>query len=215
MLPPRRRPSPAPPAPRSAPGKVRIIAGRLRGSRLAVPDAPGLRPTPDRVRTTLFNWLQPVIEGAQCLDLYAGSGALGIEALSRGAAEVVLVESDPRLAAALRANLERLRQPNGRVVNADARTQLAQPGARYDLVFVDPPFAQDLWTATLEGLARGGSLKPGALVYVEAPVDAAYAVPAGWTLWRESTAGAVRYVLWRVAPAGPASPAIAAAPPSG
>src|SRR5512142_1045891 len=96
--------------PDHAPGKLRIIGGSLRGSRLVVPDLPGLRPTPDRVRETLFNWLMPVIEGAQCLDLFAGTGALGIEALSRGAAGVDFVETDAKLAELLRANLARLKQ---------------------------------------------------------------------------------------------------------
>src|SRR5574338_1690283 len=98
------------PRPHSAPGKLRIVGGTLRGSRIAVPDAPGLRPTPDRVRETLFNWLAPVIADAHCLDLFAGTGALGIEALSRGAAPVDFVEADARLADLLRANLVRLKQ---------------------------------------------------------------------------------------------------------
>src|SRR5581483_4346490 len=100
----------AKPRANAAPGRVRIIGGSLRGSKLEVPDVPGLRPTPDRVRETLFNWLMPVIDGARCLDLFAGTGALGIEALSRGAAVVDFVESDARLVALLRANLSRLKQ---------------------------------------------------------------------------------------------------------
>src|SRR6185312_11393174 len=128
----------------SAPGKLRIIGGTLRGSRIAVPDFPGLRPTPDRVRETLFNWLAPVIDGAQCLDLFAGTGALGIEALSRGAAQVDFVESDARLADLLRANLTRLKQ-DAQVHVGDAMRHLAQVSSRYDLVFLDPPFAADAW----------------------------------------------------------------------
>src|SRR6478736_1604905 len=122
-------------APRPAFGSVRIIGGSLRRSRLEVPDAPGLRPTPDRVRETLFNWLMPVIEGARCLDLFAGTGALGIEALSRGAASVDFVESDPRLADLLRANLARLKQ-NARVSRDDAQRFVANTGAHYDVVFL-------------------------------------------------------------------------------
>src|SRR4051812_28208887 len=110
--------------PENASGKLRIIGGRLRGSRLAVAGAPGLRPTSDRVRETLFNWLMPVIDGAQCLDLFACTGALGIEALSRGAASVDFVEADAKLAELLRANLARLKQ-DASVLRADALAFLA------------------------------------------------------------------------------------------
>src|SRR4051812_44870457 len=123
--------------PDNSPGKVRIIGGRLRGSRLDVVDAPGLRPPPDRARETLFNWLMPIIDGAQCLDLFAGTGALGIEALSRGAAAVDFVETDAKLVQALRANLSRLKQ-DATVARADAAAFLAGAQARYDIVFLDP-----------------------------------------------------------------------------
>src|SRR4051794_41546295 len=109
----------AKPRANAAPGRVRIIGGSLRGSKLEVPHVPGLRPTPDRVRETLFNWLMPIIDGARCLDLFAGTGALGIEALSRGAAAVDFVETDAKLAQALRANLSRLKQ-EASVARADA-----------------------------------------------------------------------------------------------
>ncbi|MCE5231712.1 MAG: 16S rRNA (guanine(966)-N(2))-methyltransferase RsmD [Mizugakiibacter sp.] len=181
----------------SGAGRVRIVAGRLRGSKLAVPDLPGLRPTPDRVRETLFNWLAPTIEGARCLDLFAGTGALGVEALSRGAAHVTFVERDPRLAAALRDNLVRLDQPHGVVECADAQAFLRDAPAPFDLVFLDPPFAEARWADAAAALEAGGWLKPAALVYVEAPADAAPALPAGWTLHREGRAGAVRYALYR------------------
>src|SRR5579875_214991 len=107
----------------STPGRIRIIGGTLRNSKLEVPDMPGLRPTPERVRETLFNWLQPVMEGAKCLDLYAGTGALGIEALSRGASSATFVEREPRLATALKANLARLKTA-GEVVGDDASRYL-------------------------------------------------------------------------------------------
>ncbi len=195
MLPPRRsRPLSTPPA-ATAPGKLRIIAGSLRNSRLAVPDRPGLRPTPERVRETLFNWLMPVLPGARCLDLFAGTGALGIEALSRGAGEVVFVERDVALAAALRANLARLRQLQAPVVCADALSWLHAPHPPFDIVFLDPPFAQDLWQAAARALAP--SLVPGAWVYVESPAATLPALPADWRLHREGRAGEVRYALYR------------------
>lgn len=201
MLPPTRgRPAPrrAPkPAAAAAPGKIRIIGGHLRNSRLNVPALPGLRPTPERVRETLFNWLAPWVEGARCLDLFAGTGALGLEALSRGAGEVVFVERDPDLATALRANLERLRQVHGQVLNLDGLAALARLTPAFDLVFLDPPFDADLWSAAAQRLESGGLLKPHALIHVEAPAAAAPALPPGWQLHREGRAGDVRHVLYR------------------
>lgn len=204
---------------RAQPGKVRIIGGRWRGTRLNVADAPGLRPTSDRVRETLFNWLQPMLPGARALDLFAGSGALGLEALSRGAAGAVLVERDPALAAELRALAARL--PGGeaaQVVQADALAWLAQqpvaathaagqgvaasseniaaagaPG--FDLAFVDPPFAAGLWEAVWPLLLP--RLAPTAWLYVEAPLEAPLALPAPWVAHREGATREVRYALYR------------------
>lgn len=187
-------------APSKAPGSVRIVAGRLRGSKLPVPEAPGLRPTSDRVRETLFNWLMPVIEGSRCLDLFAGTGALGIEAASRGAREVVLVEHDARLARALESQLERLRVPEARVVAVTAESFLRGAATPYDIVFLDPPFARDLWHAVAEALEQGGWLSERAQIYVESPRDLAPALPARWQLWREGATGEVRYALYRRAP---------------
>ena len=185
-------------APRPAFGSVRIIGGSLRRSRLDVPDAPGLRPTPDRVRETLFNWLAPVIEGARCLDLFAGTGALGIEALSRGAGRVDFIERDPRLAQALRQNLERLRQADAAVRCADALQTLGEaPPDAYDVVFVDPPFTETLWQPAAMALEGNGWLRAGALIYLEMPAAAQIGVPETWNLHRESAAGAVRYALYR------------------
>jgi 16S rRNA (guanine966-N2)-methyltransferase len=178
------------------PGRVRIIGGSLRGSKLDVPAIPGLRPTPDRVRETLFNWLMPVIEGTYALDLFAGTGALGIEALSRGAAGVDFVESDARLADLLRANLARLRQ-SARVAHASAQQFLADSDRRYDVVFLDPPFAAGLWDATALALETYARLQPDAWIYLESPVDEALRVPDNWTLHREGRAAAVRYALYR------------------
>lgn len=194
MLPPRRS-TPAKTA--AAPGKVRIIAGSLRNSRLAVPDLPGLRPTAERVRETLFNWLAPHIEGARCLDLFAGTGALGIEAASRGAGEVVMVERDASLAAALRANLLRFKLTTTKVENADALGFLERADGAFDIAFLDPPFAQGLWEPATQRLQERGLLRAGAFVYVESPVSMAPVVPADWSVHREGRAGEVRYVLYR------------------
>lgn len=187
-----------PPTPRAAaPGSVRIIGGHLRGSKLPVADRPGLRPTSDRVRETLFNWLQPRLPGARVLDLFAGTGALGFEAASRGAASVVLVERDPGLAASLREQAARLKVANLQVEAADARAWLAAaPGDGFDLVFLDPPFASGLWEPVAAALAP--RLAAGALVYVEAPASGpAPRVPADWRPHREGQTRDVRYALWR------------------
>ena len=188
---------------RGPPGKLRIVAGSLRGSKLAVPDRPGLRPTSDRVRETLFNWLMPVIEGARCLDLYAGTGALGIEAISRGAAACTFVESDRALARELRENLARLKVDHARVIEGDALAALAGRSEPFDIVFLDPPFGGDLWTASAERLESGGWLSASAWIYVEAPAQAALALPVTWMLHRESQAGAVHFALYRRSAADP------------
>ncbi len=180
----------------SAPGKLRIIGGSLRGSRLSVSDTAGLRPTPDRVRETLFNWLAPVIDGAHCLDLFAGTGALGIEALSRGAAQVDFVESDAKLAALLRENLARLKQ-DVRVHVADALRFAAQDDGRYDIVFLDPPFAADAWTPIAQALEMHERLAAAAWIYVESAVSATFELPPNWQPHREGRAGDVRYALYR------------------
>lgn len=178
-------------------GKVRLIGGRWRGTRLAVPDAPGLRPTSDRVRETLFNWLLPMLPGARVLDLFAGSGALGLEALSRGAASAVLVERDPALAKALRDTTARLQGgESATVVQADAMAWLAsQPGAAFDLAFVDPPFAANLWNEVLPRLLP--RLAGAAWLYVESPQETAPVLPADWELHREGRTREVRYALYR------------------
>ena len=144
--------------------RVRIIGGTFRGRRIAVPDRPGLRPTPDRVRETLFNWLGQRLDGLACLDLFAGSGALGFEAASRGAARVALVENDQ---AAFRA-LDETRKTIGfgavELIYGDAFDYLSRGDGVFDVVFLDPPFRQNALAAALERLPR--RLKPGARVYV-------------------------------------------------
>lgn len=206
-------PTPAPRAPlASGPGKVRIIGGRWRGTRLAVAAAPGLRPTSDRVRETLFNWLMPMLPGARVLDLFAGSGALGLEAVSRGAAAAVLVERDPALASALREVAARL--PGGDAVDvaqADALGWLAaQPDAGFDLAFVDPPFDAGLWDAVLPLLLP--KLAPGAWLYIESPLAFLPSLGGGWQLHRDGSTREVRYALYRRAPALAAAAAVTLPP---
>jgi len=149
--------------------RLRIIGGQWRGRRLEFPDVPGLRPTPDRVRETLFNWLQADIVGARCLDLFAGSGALGLEALSRGASRVVLVDESPVATRQLEDNLQTLRTDDARIVRLPVQTFLARgPGdARYDVVFLDPPFAQGLIPPSLQLLEERGWLAPGTRIYIK------------------------------------------------
>lgn len=182
------------------PGKVRIIAGSLKGSRLPVHVAPGLRPTLDRVRETVFNWLAPYMQDSACLDLFAGSGALGFEAHSRGAGRVVLLEQDAKLTKSLAAQAERLRIAHGiEIERADALAYLSQPAPeKFDIVFVDPPFALSCWEEVFVKLAGNQWTKPGGLVFFETPKNIAVTVPNSWTLWRESHAGDVDFRLYQV-----------------
>ncbi len=184
---------------------VRIIGGIWRGRRIEFPDLPALRPTPDRIRETLFNWLQRRISGARCLDLFAGSGALGIEALSRGAAEVVFVETAPAAAHALRAQLQRLRgEAHGRVLELGAARFLRTPGEPFDLVFLDPPFGQNALPEYLAQLEGGNWLKSGALLYLECERAAGLPpLPAGWQVLKSKTAGEVGYHLVQGVLSGP------------
>lgn len=181
----------------ATPGHVRIIGGQWRGTHLPVPDAAGLRPTSDRVRETLFNWLAPVLPGARVLDLFAGSGALGLEAVSRGAREALLVERDPGLAQSLRQTSERLHAGETvRIVQADALQWLRAPlHGRFDLVFLDPPFDSRLWREALALLPPW--LADGAWLYLESPVDAGVAPGPDWSVHRESRTREVRYALYR------------------
>lgn len=188
----------------TASGRIRVIGGNLRNSRLDVPDLPGLRPTAERVRETLFNWLQPVVAGSRCLDAFAGTGALGLEALSRGAASVTFVEREPRLAAALKANLSRLKA-GGEVIGDDAARWLKGTGKPFDLVFLDPPFVLDAWTGIAGLLEDGGWLTPTAWIYVESPRGAVFTLPPTWLAHRQGQAGEVTYALYRRAPADPLS----------
>jgi 16S rRNA (guanine966-N2)-methyltransferase len=184
--------------PRSGTGgnnRLRIIGGRWRGRQVSFPDADGLRPSPDRVRETLFNWLMPIIEGARCLDLFSGSGALGLEALSRGAARVVLVDRHGGAIASLREQLATLRAEGAELRQADALTFLAGPPEPFDVVFLDPPYHQGLLAPCLACLDKGW-LAPGARVYIEAEAELApLPLPEGWVLLRSKQAGQVGYHL--------------------
>ena len=182
---------------KAVPGRIRIIGGHLRNSRLDVPDLPGLRPTPERVRETLFNWLAPTLAGVRALDLCAGTGALGIEALSRGAGAVQFVEPDMSAADALRGNLARLKAQHGEVAGVDAVRFLQREPQPFGLVFLDPPFAQQLWAPLARRLEEGGWLAGAAQIYVESPRGHVPDLPANWLLHREGQAGEVRYALYR------------------
>ena len=196
--------------------ELRIIAGQWRGRRWRFPVGPDIRPTPDRVRETLFNWLAPHIRGARVLDLFAGSGALGLESLSRGAAHATFVDADPRAVDALR---ERCTEWSGasreagtpvgsaEFHRADALAFLAGPSGRsssgpvavpFDVVFLDPPFGAGLWGKTASRLGSGGWLAPQAFVYLEAPAGALPpGLPATLRPWRDGKAGEVGYHLLR------------------
>lgn len=171
--------------------RVRIIGGVWRSRLITFPDHRDLRPTPDRVRETLFNWLGQDLTGKTCLDLYAGSGALGFEAASRGAKRVVMVERERAALAALNASCALLSAAQVEVIRADALEFLRTDRSVYDVVFLDPPFAADVWTALLEMLPL--RLAPNALVYRES--GAKQAAPAGWQMHKEGRAGQVSYQL--------------------
>ena len=177
--------------------QVRIIAGRWRGRKLAFPDVGGLRPSGDRVRETLFNWLTPVLPGARCLDLFAGSGALGFEAASRGAARVVMVENNRAAVEALRENRARLGADAVEIVARDALAYLRGAAEPFDIVFLDPPFDLDCLAGVGRRLQEGGWLAEGARVYVETPADRPPPpLPAAWRPLRARRAGQVAYHLF-------------------
>ena len=182
------------------PREVRVIGGTWKKSKLPVADRPGLRPTPDRVRVTLFNWLGQTLAGWRCVDAFAGSGALGFEAASRGAAEVVLLERDAVLVASLTATRQRLGADTVRIERADALQWLARaPAASLDVVFLDPPFDSPLLAPALAAAAR--TVVAGGFVYAEGPdpADPAAIAAVGLEPWRAGRAGAVHFALMRKA----------------
>lgn len=177
---------------------MRIIAGRWRGRKLPVLPVEGLRPTGDRLRETLFNWLAPEIVGARCLDLFAGSGALSFEALSRGAAAVTAVDSSAAVTRSLRESAAVLDTASLEVVTASAADWLRRSAPTpFDIVFLDPPFA-DRALDEVAALLRDGWLQPGCLIYIERAATAPPpSLPEGWQLLRDKRAGAVQYSLYR------------------
>ncbi|PPI84945.1 16S rRNA (guanine(966)-N(2))-methyltransferase RsmD [Marinobacter maroccanus] len=181
-------------------GELRIIGGDWRSRKLRFPDAGGVRPTPARTRETLFNWLAFHLAGSDCLDLFAGSGALGLEALSRGAARATLVDHTPALAKALRDNLRLLKSEGGEVVCSDVESYLRQRNRPpFDIVFMDPPFRQGWLEKLFPLLDEQAWIKPGGWIYVEHESELPTpAVPASWQLHRQKSAGQVTYSLFRI-----------------
>lgn len=181
---------------RGASGSFRIIGGHWRGRRLRFPDTGELRPTPDRVRETVFNWLSPIIEGASCLDLYAGSGALGLEALSRGAASCVFVERSDAALDTIRGHLELLQAEGARCVRAEALAWLRRCTEQFDVIFLDPPYREDPWPRLLYRIVAGQLLRPAGRLYLETPAAAGPPqLPEGLQLLRSKRAGRVGYHL--------------------
>ncbi|MEE9446847.1 MAG: 16S rRNA (guanine(966)-N(2))-methyltransferase RsmD [Arenicellales bacterium] len=180
-------------------GKVRIIGGKWRSRGLAFPNANALRPTPDAVRETVFNWLMPYIHGARCLDLYAGSGALGFEAVSRGAASAVLVEKNPVVVKALKQNqklIDRGRQI--KITSCEGLKYLSTAKASFDLVFLDPPFATDELGKACYQLEKHDLIAPEGLVYMEhaSDRDLVY-LPDAWQVLKSAQRGGVKYSLYQ------------------
>ena len=182
---------------KSQPGRLRIVAGNWRSRLLEIADVPGLRPTSARIRETLFNWLEPRIAGARCLDLFAGTGALGLEALSRGAAHCDLVEKSAQAAATLRLNIATLGADNAVVHETDALGFLGRADAgQFDIVFLDPPFAADMQPDLCRLLQEGSLLADSARVYVEEDRSKpGFDLPASWQVLKSKNAGNVRYSL--------------------
>ncbi|ABR73821.1 16S rRNA (guanine(966)-N(2))-methyltransferase RsmD [Actinobacillus succinogenes] len=183
-------------------GEVRIIAGRWRGRKLPVLNAQGLRPTGDRIKETLFNWLMPYIAGANCLDAFAGSGSLGFEALSRQAKSVTFLELDKTVARQLSKNLQTLNcdKTQASVYNQNSLEFLKQVQNRphFDVVFLDPPFNFGLAEQAIRLLAENNWLRPDALIYVETEREKQPDVPENWMLLKEKTSGQVSYRLYRI-----------------
>ncbi|AOM42101.1 16S rRNA (guanine(966)-N(2))-methyltransferase [Xenorhabdus hominickii] len=182
---------------RASLGQIRIIGGKWRGRKLPVLDSDGLRPTTDRVRETLFNWLMPTIQGARCLDCFSGSGALGLESLSRYADYATFIEYDHNVAKQLSANLALLKAENANVVQGNALQYLNGAGTPFDVIFLDPPFRKGMLTETINLLESNGWLAEESWIYVEAESEsAATEVPPNWQLHREKVAGQVAYRLY-------------------
>ena len=178
--------------------KIKIIGGKWKGTNLTFYDEPELRPTGNRIRETLFNWLQPNIQGSICLDLFAGSGCLGLEALSRGASKCVMVEKNKRVINHLTKNIEKL-SSSTELVHNDALNYLSskEPSKTFDIVFLDPPFDSIIYESIIRSLELNHWLSHDALIYIEARSDSPmFQIPDNWSLFREQVAGNVRYMLY-------------------
>ncbi len=182
-----------------AAGHIRIIAGQWRGRRLPVTDVVGLRPTTDRVRETLFNWLMQEIDGARILDCFSGSGALGFEALSRYASHATLLELNNSAAQQLKKNAAALNATNAEIIQGDSLNYLSRPAtSAYDVIFIDPPFRQELYLATIEQLQKHGYLAPNCWIYIESEAELAHlSVPNDWHLHRQKQTGQVLSRLYQ------------------
>jgi len=186
---------------------IRVIGGAMRGRRWRFPDIPDIRPTPDRVRETVFNWLGTRVVGARCLDLFAGSGALGLESLSRGASGVVFVEQHAAIARALSAVIAEWNVQGAEVARADAFFYLRGSAQPFDIVFLDPPFAGGLLAPAAVQLEERGWLAPNALIYMEcAAREARPALPQAWKELKAKQAGEVGYHLYARNPGESRSP---------
>lgn len=183
----------------AASGQLRIIGGEWRSRQFSFPMAHGLRPTPNRVRETLFNWLAPYVAGAHVLDCFTGSGALFLEALSRGASSALALDSNHSAITSLRQTLATLKCTNGQLLQTNALLHLEnQPATPYDLVFLDPPFGENLLEQACSLLEEKGWLAQHAWVYTESEAaPSSLALPGNWRLHREQKAGQVHYALWQ------------------
>ncbi len=178
--------------------QLRIIGGQFRSRKLSFPDVEGLRPTGDRIRETLFNWLAPHVEGSYCLDLFAGSGALGLEALSRGAQHVLFIERSTTACDSLRQNLGLLKIQNAEILCANSLVATQFLKTSFDIVFMDPPFDANLILPVCTALETYHLLKSGSLIYLEQSKETPPAsLPANWQMYRDKTSGQVRYQLYR------------------
>ena len=179
--------------------QLRIIGGRWRGRKLSIANLPGLRPTGDRIRETLFNWLAADIHDSQCLDLFAGTGALGLESLSRGAKHVTFLEKHPAATQQLQENCQQLNAVDTHIIKQDAITWLQNHSLKkhsIHIVFIDPPFAENLWQACIEALNSSELLAENAVIYIETPKHTILSVPKDWQLYKEKTAGDICYRLY-------------------
>ena len=181
---------------KSAPQNVKIIAGRWRGTKLKVLLKEGVRPTSNRIRETLFNWLQTSIEGSHCLDMFAGSGALGFEAISRGASTVTLIDNDPAIINILTEQAKQLQAENIKTQCIDALEYIGQTKCQFDYIFIDPPFSKFNLDKVLQKISSSSILKANTAIYVEAPIGGLpETLPSNWQWKRQSKAGDVEYGL--------------------